>query len=79
VPAVTQKPKTDSRKSFCTSIGTTYLDASHLSDAAYDFGDQIGRGVLTEEQALEEIKKEYPNFSEATYRDFLSYGFFIGR
>ena len=60
-------------------IVTAYLDASRLSDAAYDSGDRIRRGILTEERALEEAKKEHPGFSDIVYRDFLSHGLFTSR
>jgi hypothetical protein len=58
---------------------SAYLEASRLSDAAYAFGDRIRRGLLTESRALEEAKKEYPAFSEATYRDFLTHGLLTSR
>ena len=60
-------------------IVSAYLDASRFSDAAYDFGDRVHRGVLSEEQALKEAKQEFPGFSDATYRAFLSHGLFTSR
>ena len=60
-------------------IVSAYLDASRLSDAAYDFGDRLIREIISEDSALEEVKKKFPGFSDATYRAFLSHGVLISR
>ncbi len=61
------------------SIMEAYLDASRLCDAAYDFGDELIRGVLSEAEALKRAKQEHPGFSDTTYAQFLSYGVLMSR
>jgi hypothetical protein len=60
-------------------IVEVYSDAARMDDAAYDFGDRLIRGGLSEQQALAEIRERFPDYSDGTYRLFLSKAVLVAR
>jgi hypothetical protein len=60
-------------------IVEAYLDAARMDDAAYEFGDRLIRGGLSEQEAVAEARRKFPNFSDGTYRIFLSKAVLVAR
>ena len=60
-------------------IQDIYLLAAHMLDTAYDVGDKIRLGEISEENTFNNLKTKFPGFSDATYKSVISYGYFISR
>ncbi|MBN1269340.1 MAG: hypothetical protein JXB04_07125 [Kiritimatiellae bacterium] len=60
-------------------LDNAYLKARALADACYDFGNACREKRTTDEQALREMHRRFPGFSEATCRAALSHGYFVSR
>jgi hypothetical protein len=60
-------------------IVESYQKARALAKACYDFGEQCREKDLTDEEAIREMRRRFPGFSEATYRAALSHGYFLSR
>ena len=58
---------------------SAYLKARALADACYDFGDGCREKRTTDDEAIREMRRRFPGFSEATYRGALSHGYFVSR
>jgi len=60
-------------------IVEAYRKARKLAQACYDLGEQCRAKDLTDEEAIREMRRRFPRFSEATYRAALSHGYFLSR
>ena len=60
-------------------IVESYLKALALANACYDFGEQCREKDLTDEEAIREMRRRFPGFSEVTYRAALTHGYFLSR
>jgi hypothetical protein len=60
-------------------IVEAYLDAARMDDAAYEFGVRLIHGGLGEQEAVAEARSKFPNFSDGTYRLFLSKAVLVAR
>lgn len=57
----------------------TYLRACELAQKSYDIGDQARRENIPDEEALKIMANRFPGFSEKTYNDALTLGWFLSR
>ena len=60
-------------------IAEAYRKACDLADACYAVGERCREKDLTDEEAIKEMRRRFPGFSEATYRAALSDGYFLSR
>lgn len=60
-------------------IEESYRKAYKLAQACYTVGEQCREKVLSDEEAVKEMRKQFTGFSEATYRSALSHGYFLSR
>jgi len=60
-------------------IVEAYIKACDLADACYAVGERCREKDLTDEEAIKEMRRRFPGFSEATYRTALSHGYFLSR
>jgi hypothetical protein len=60
-------------------ITELYLRAAALADACYDAGDQCIDKRMTDAQAIMSLQQRFPGFSDKTYSEALSWGYFIAR
>ncbi|ADE55919.1 hypothetical protein [Coraliomargarita akajimensis] len=56
-----------------------YHEACDLVDACYQYGEKCRDSAITEEEAIADMKRAYPNFDDETYRSALSHGYFLSR
>jgi hypothetical protein len=56
-----------------------YLKACELAQKSYDIGDQARRENIPDDQALKIMANRFPGFSEKTYNDALTLGWFLSR
>jgi hypothetical protein len=60
-------------------ITELYLRATSLADACYDAGDQCRNKKMRDAQAITSLRQRFPGFSPETYKQALSWGYFISR
>jgi hypothetical protein len=60
-------------------IDRAWAAARALAGACYDFGDRCRLGWMTDNEAVKTMRRQFPGFSEATYRAALAFGYFISR
>ena len=60
-------------------ITELYLRAAALSDACYDAGDKCRDKRTTDAQAITSLREQFPGFSAETYKQALSWGYFLSR
>lgn len=60
-------------------ITELYLRATALAGACYDMGDQCRDKKMTDAQAIASMHERFPGFSAETYKEALSWGYFISR
>ena len=60
-------------------IQEVYLVAAHMADAAYEIGDKLRLGELSEEDSLKDLEVRFPGFSDTTYKSVVTHGVFISR
>jgi len=56
-----------------------YLSACELAQKSYDIGDQARREKIPDDKALKIMANRFPGFSEKTYNDALTLGWFLSR
>ena len=61
------------------NILEAFSKACDLADSCYHFGDKCRDKIISEDEALTQMEKEFPGFSKATYKNALGYGYFISR
>lgn len=62
-----------------SELSDLYVRAVDLVDASYDYGDDCLAGRSSDAKALESMAEQFPGFSSDTYRNALSWGYFIAR
>lgn len=56
-----------------------YLEACDLVDACYEYAEKCRDEVITDEEAIADMKRTFPNFADETYRSALNHGYFLSR
>ena len=57
----------------------TYLKGSELAEKCYEIGDTARRESIPDDRAIEMLKQRFPGFSDNTYDDALTLGWFLSR
>jgi hypothetical protein len=60
-------------------IVDAYLRGSALADGCFEVGDRARKEGIQDADALRLLKERFPGFSEATYQDALTWGWFSSR
>ena len=56
-----------------------YLRAAALADSSYEIGDLVRSGRTTEAKALALLQERFPGFGKETYKEAISWGYFLSR
>jgi hypothetical protein len=62
-----------------SEILEAYLKACELVDKCYEIGDAARREKIPDDRALEILRERFPGFSDGTYNDALTQGWFLSR
>jgi len=56
-----------------------YLKGSELAEKCYEIGDAARRESVPDNRAIQMLKERFPGFSDKTYKDALTLGWFLSR
>jgi len=60
-------------------IVEAYLKGAELAEKCYDIGDVARRENISDERAIAILRERFPGFSNPTYNDALTLGWFLSR
>jgi hypothetical protein len=60
-------------------IDEAFTKACDLANACYNFADKCRDKIITEEEAIQMMAKQFPGFSQGTYKSALGYGYYLSR
>ena len=60
-------------------IAEAYLKGAELVEKCYEIGEAARQNNIPDAQAIEMLKERFPGFSNQTYHDALTLGWFLSR
>jgi hypothetical protein len=60
-------------------IVNSYLKGCELAEKCYEIGDAARRENIPDERAIQMLRERFPGFSDETYNDALTLGWFLSR
>jgi hypothetical protein len=82
-PALHTEAKDKLQSSFPTTpwdeIVDAYLKGAELAERCYEIADTARRDSIPDDRAIETLRERFPGFSDQTYNDALTRGWFLSR